>query len=86
MVAAAKGYQVILTMPESMSLERKVMLKALGAQVILTPAALGMKGAIKHANDILASLKGKGVSLDQFGNPDNQRVHRYDFLRRKFGR
>ena len=59
-----------------MSLERRVMLKALGAKVVLTPAEKGMKGAIAKANEIVAGLNGKGVVLQQFNNPDNPKVHR----------
>jgi len=75
MVAAAKGYSLILTMPDSMSLERRVMLKALGSKLVLTPAALGMKGAIKKAEDLVASMGKSAFMLQQFNNPDNIKIH-----------
>jgi len=74
MVAAVKGYRIILTMPESMSLERRKLLQAYGAQLVLTPAAQGMKGATAKADEILASGK-EYFKPDQFGNPANPRVH-----------
>lgn len=76
MVAAAKGYQCVLTMPESMSLERRIMLKALGARLVLTPADKGMRGSIVKAQEIVNSLNGKGIMFQQFDNPDNTLVHR----------
>jgi len=75
MVAAARGYDLILTMPATMSLERRVIFKALGAKLILTPGPLSMKGAIKKAEDIVKDL-GKGAyMLQQFNNPDNVKIH-----------
>ena len=74
MVAAAKGYRCILTMPETMSLERRALLKHLGAELILTPGPEGMKGAIKTAEDI-ASQPGHFMPM-QFANPANPEVHR----------
>jgi cysteine synthase A len=74
-VCAAKGYKLILTMPESMSVERRRLLKALGAQVVLTPAADGMRGAIGRAEEILKEHK-KSFMPQQFQNPANPAIHR----------
>jgi cysteine synthase A len=74
-VAAIKGYRLILTMPETMSLERRKVLKLLGAEVVLTPGPLGMKGAIAKANEILAQYGPNAVMPQQFDNPANPAVH-----------
>ena len=74
-VCAAKGYKLILTMPESMSIERRRLLKALGAEVVLTPAAEGMRGAINKATAILQEHK-KSFMPQQFENPANPEIHR----------
>lgn len=74
-VCAAKGYRLILTMPESMSFERRKMLLFLGAQIELTPAPMGMKGAIEKAHQLVEEVPG-AVMLQQFENPANPDVHR----------
>src|SRR5436190_9338993 len=74
-VCAAKGYKLILTMPESMSIERRRLLKALGAQVVLTPASEGMRGSINKAQSLLKEHK-KSFMPQQFDNPANPEIHR----------
>ena len=74
MVGAAKGYKVVLAMPETMSLERRALLRAYGAELVLTPGPLGMKGAVEKASEI-AEERG-GVLARQFANPANLDVHR----------
>jgi len=74
-VAAARGYRLILTMPESMSIERRRMLKLLGAELELTPAAAGMRGAISRAEELLKEIPGS-IMPQQFKNAANPAVHR----------
>ncbi|NJK40895.1 MAG: cysteine synthase A [Acaryochloridaceae cyanobacterium SU_2_1] len=75
MVAAAKGYRLILTMPETMSSERRAMLKAYGAELELTPASAGMKGCIERAQELVDSIP-QAFMLQQFRNPANPQIHR----------
>jgi cysteine synthase A len=75
-VCAARGYKLAVTMPESMTVERRRLLKALGAEVILTPAAEGMPGAVRRAEAIVAENPGKYFIPQQFKNPANPEVHR----------
>jgi len=74
-VAAARGYRLVLTMPETMSKERRILLKAYGADLILTPGPEGMRGAIRKAEDLVASDP-RHLILNQFENPANPEVHR----------
>ena len=74
-ICAAKGYRLCLTMPETMSIERRYLLKHLGAKLVLTPASERIKGAIDKAEEILASEKGAYMP-DQFKNPANPQIHR----------
>ncbi len=75
MVGAARGYKVILTMPETMSSERRVMLRAFGAQIVLTPGADGMRGAVERAQQIVAETD-NAIWAQQFANAANPAVHR----------
>ena len=75
---AAKGYRLVVTMPESMSLERRRLLRAFGAELHLTPAEKGMGGAIERANELFREFGGEGKAFipQQFENPDNPEIHR----------
>jgi len=74
MVGAARGYKVILTMPETMSTERRVMLRAYGAEIVLTPGSEGMAGAVAKAKEIVEQTE-NAVSASQFANPANPAIH-----------
>lgn len=75
-VAAAKGYKCVLTMPETMSVERRVLLRMLGAEIVLTPGPKGMPGAIEKAAQVLLEYGDRGFQPQQFENPANPEVHR----------
>jgi cysteine synthase A len=74
-VGAAKGYRVVLVMPDTMSVERRMLLEAFGTELVLTPGAEGMKGACAKAEELVGSIDG-AVMLDQFRNPANPAIHR----------
>jgi cysteine synthase A len=73
-VAAARGYRLVVVMPDTMSAERRALVKALGAELVLTPGAAGMKGAVRKAEELQAQIAG-GVILQQFSNPANPKIH-----------
>jgi cysteine synthase A len=75
-VSAARGYKLVVTMPDSMTIERRRLIRALGAQIVLTPAADGMKGALRKAEEILADDPSRYFMPQQFTNPANPDVHR----------
>ena len=75
-VCAQRGYKLMLTMPETMSIERRVLLRMLGAEIVLTPCAEGMPGAIRRASELIAQFGDKGFMPQQFENPANPEAHR----------
>jgi cysteine synthase A len=75
MIAASKGYRLVLTMPETMTIERRKLLTRLGAELVLTPGTEGMKGAIKKSEELAAATR-EAYLPDQFGNPANPAIHR----------
>src|ERR1700712_3225388 len=75
-VCAQRGYKLVLTMPETMSIERRVLLRMLGAEIVLTPGAEGMPGAIRRAGELISDLRGRGFMPQQFENPANPEIHR----------
>lgn len=75
MVGASRGYKVTLTMPETMSMERRKIMQALGANLVLTEGAKGMQGAVDKANELVDSATGNAIILQQFNNPANPAIH-----------
>ena len=75
-ICAARGYKCVLTMPETMSIERRVLLRMLGAEIVLTPGPEGMPGAVRRAHELLDSHGDKGFMPQQFENPANPEIHR----------
>lgn len=75
-VCAARGYRLMLTMPETMSVERRILLRMLGAEIVLTPGAEGMTGAVRRARELVEEQGGKGFMPQQFENPANPEIHR----------
>jgi cysteine synthase A len=75
-VCAQRGYKLILTMPETMSIERRVLLRMLGAEIVLTPGTEGMPGAIRRASELIAQQGDRGFMPQQFENPANPEIHR----------
>jgi len=75
-VCASRGYKLMLTMPETMSIERRVLLRMLGAEIVLTPGAEGMPGAIRKAHELVAAHGSRGFMPQQFENPANPEIHR----------
>ncbi|POM60477.1 Cysteine synthase A [Phytophthora palmivora] len=73
--AAVRGYKLTLVMPDTMSMERRILLKCFGCDVVLTPAATGVKGAFAKTNELLAKEPGKALTLGQFDNPANPQIH-----------